>query len=544
MDQKVFTNPFHEGEITAQQKAGVGNVAEWAGGFIRNFLPQQHQEFYNALPFLVVASEDKSGQIWATFLEGDEGFISSPEPDKLVLDTKIDAQDPLFHSFEKQAEIGAIGIELATRRRNRLSGELQMSKSGYRIKVKQTFGNCPQYITERSYVRVPRGATKVATSRTYLSKSQIKFVSNSDTLFIGTGHHNGGDEFSSGYDASHRGGHAGFVQIINSKTLLIPDYPGNNFFNTIGNLMVDDRIGLVFVDFETGSLLQLSGHAVVDWMPDGLIDPNARRAIRVTIDAVLERPEALSLRWSKQGRSVLRLSMVGKQTESRDIASFYFAAADGGALPRFRAGQHLPVELQIPGQKGAIKRSYSLSGDPNNCNEYRLTIKREAFGLVSKYLHDEFDVGGHVYASIPSGDFVVPNKNSPLMLISAGVGLTPMVSILHETLAENADRPIWFVHGTRNGDTQALSHEVDQLIHGHQNVAKYIMFSQPKDGDMENRDYDQVGRVSAKAILDLNSAPDTFYMLCGPSQFLSQIKTELEQAGVPMDKILFEAFGS
>lgn len=542
MDQIAQINPFHKGELEAQQRAGVGDVASWAGGFIRKFLPAQHQEFYRSLPFLVVSGEDASGHIWVTLLEGEEGFISSPDPYSLVMNTNIDVHDPLLESFDDGTEIGVIGIELASRRRNRFSGRLQKKNGSYQIAVKQSFGNCPQYITQRGYTRVPAAVNKTAQSSTELSSLQMETIAASDTLIIGTGHHGKMDEFSSGFDASHRGGTKGFVRVVDHKTLLIPDYAGNNFFNTIGNLLVDNRIGLVFVDFETGGLLHISGHAEVDWTGESISDPNARRAIKVTIDQVLERPNAMSLRWSTQGRSVLRLSVVDKKPESNEITSFYLAAGDGGALPKYRAGQHLPIEIQIPGQNGLTKRSYSLSGDPARQNEYRLTIKREELGLASRFMHDAVDVGSMIYASRPSGTFVIPDDHSPLVLISAGVGITPMVSMLHDALARNEKRSIWFVHGTQNSEAHVLRDEVDHLINSHIYASQHVFYSQPSEDDIKDRNHHHVGRISAKSILDLNPTPGTYYMLCGPAQFQSQIKMGLEAADIPSSHISFEVF--
>lgn len=542
MDQIARINPFHKGELEAQQRAGVGDVASWAGGFIRKFLPAQHRDFYQSLPFLVVSSEDASGLIWVTLLEGEEGFISSPDPNSLVMNTKIDAHDPLSERFNDGAEIGVVGIELASRRRNRFSGRLHKKDDAYQITVKQSFGNCPQYITERGYTRVPATTVKTAQSSTELSSLQMDMIAASDTLFIGTGHRGNQDDFSSGFDASHRGGAKGFVEIVDHQTLLIPDYPGNNFFNTIGNLLLDNRIGLVFVDFETGGLLQISGHAQVDWTGETSADLNARRAIKVNIDQVLGRPNALSLRWSAQGRSVLRLSVVDKKIERGDITSFYLAAGDRGALPRFQAGQHLPIEIQIPGQNGMTKRSYSLSGDPARSSEYRLTIKREELGLASRFMHDAVDVSSMIYASTPSGTFVIPDDHSPLVLISAGVGITPMISMLHEALAKNENRPVWFVHGTQNSDTHVLRGEVDHLINNHINAKQHIFYSRPKGDDVKGQDYDQAGRLSAQSILEINRTSGTHYMLCGPAQFQSKIKMGLEEVGIPSSHISFEVF--
>ena len=185
-----------------------------------------------------------------------------------------------------------------------------------------------------------------AIERSDLLQSQIALIQKSDTMFIGSGHQKGEDVPSRGYDASHRGGAPGFVRVSDSKTLHIPDYAGNNFFNTIGNLITDPRVGLVFVDFETGGLLQITGRANIDWSHGG-DDPAAWRTINVEIDAVVERPAALGLRWKVQDHKLRRLKISRKVKEANNITSFYLSSADGRALERFDAGQHLPIELQI-----------------------------------------------------------------------------------------------------------------------------------------------------------------------------------------------------
>ena len=144
-------NPFHAGELEAQTRAGVGNVAKWAGGFIRDFMPAQHRNFYTSLPFLVMSGSDLEGRTWITLVDGEEGFIQSPDVRSLTLNTKIDDQDPLAQSFSAGADVGVIGIEMATRRRNRFSGHVKKSDTGYSIDIRQTFGNCPQYIHEREW---------------------------------------------------------------------------------------------------------------------------------------------------------------------------------------------------------------------------------------------------------------------------------------------------------------------------------------------------------------------------------------------------------
>ncbi len=544
MDPKTAVqNPFHAGELEAQARAGVGDVSQWAGGFIRSYLPEQHREFHTSLPFLVIAGADSDERIWVTLLDGDEGFIHSPDAYSLTLNTIIDIQDPLADTLNTGTDVGALGIELATRRRNRFSGQFNKTADGYAIDIHQTFGNCPQYINERAWTRVPRNTPAQVKRSSTLSISQIELIKHADTMFIGSGHQKSNNTPSRSYDASHRGGAPGFVHVSDTSHLQIPDYAGNNFFNTIGNLISNPRIGLVFVNFETGSLLHISGRATIDWSPQNTFDSDALRVIDVEIDAVIERPGAVALRWSQQDHLLRQLKVARRKKEAHNITSFYLTPADHKPLPGFKAGQHLPVEIQIPGQTGTSKRSYSLSGPPDATNSYRLSIKREHKGLVSRFFHDQLYEGAIIRASVPSGDFVMPCGNCPVVLASAGVGLTPMISMLHSTLSDAVPRRIWFVHGSRNGNEHALQSEVTQLIAKHPYAQQKRFYSRPLESDILGKDYDKHGRITAQDVLNLNSGPDTQYLLCGPTPFLADIKNGLEASGVPAENIHYETFG-
>ena len=533
---------FHAGEIAAQRRAGAGDMASRVAGFIRDYMPEQHRDFHTSLPFLVISAADEQARPWVTILEGREGFVTSPDTRTLALATQMAPADPLASAINAGTDIGMLGIELATRRRNRLSGFIHPDGDGLAIDIRQTFGNCPQYIREREWHRVAGQTPSEPITGDRLSSDQIAQIQAADTMFIGTGQQTNAGEPSSGYDASHRGGEAGFVEIVDDRHLRIPDYAGNNFFNTIGNLLKNPRLGLLFIDFETGGMLHITGTATVDWAPENARDPAARRMIDVTIDAVLERPAALSLRWQSDAAQTRPLVVAEKLVESTDITSLYLVPAD--RLPRdtFEAGQHLPVELKIPGSANKVRRSYSLSGSPSD-GFYRLSIKREASGLASRYVHDTLGVGDIVEAGRPSGDFVIPCAACPLVLVSAGVGLTPMLSILHEVAAEQSDRPVWFVHGARDSHHHALRDEVDQLVEMNRNFQKVIFYSQPLGGDRHGVDYDVAGRITPEPLLKLKAGPEAHYMLCGPVAFLTTIRSGLEGLRVPGDQIHLESFG-
>ncbi|MEX0279275.1 MAG: pyridoxamine 5'-phosphate oxidase family protein [Ruegeria sp.] len=544
MTQMEVDNPFHAGERAAQQRAGVGDVSKWAGGFIRDHLPEQHREFHSALPFLVISGSDRSGRTWATLIDGPKGFISSPDARSLAVHTELDPRDPLADALNIGANIGVLGIELASRRRNRLSGFMRKTSGGFTIDVSQTFGNCPQYIHERHWSRVNHTRHQPVRYGSELTTQQIKLIAGADTLFLGSGHMQGDDTPSSGYDASHRGGAPGFVRVENPKRLRIPDYAGNNFFNTIGNLMADPRIGVTFVDFETGGLLHISGRAKIDWSPKNGHDPDALRMIDVTVDAVVERPGALNLRWTRDRTRQLKLRVARRVDEAEDITSFYLRSATGTELPPFEAGQHLPVEVDIPGRTSPLRRSYSLSGAPQDTSQYRLTIKRDPKGLVSRHFHKAMQVGDHFNASRPSGTFLIPEGDAPLVLVSAGVGLTPMVSFLHALVSQNARRQVWFIHGARDGPNHAFRSEVSGLMARLPNAKQVVFYSKPCRQDVQGEDFHTKGRITPANLVNLGAGAGAQYMLCGPASFLSDIQTGLEAADVPSRNIHIELFNA
>ncbi len=535
--------PFHPGELAAQERAGVRGLSKRVSPFIRNHMPDQHRAFYQAQPFLVAASSDNQGRVWATIIEGEEGFIGSPDSQTLTLATRIDPQDPLSESIMAGTDIGVVGIELATRRRNRFSGKSRPTKDGFAVDIHQTFGNCPKYINERNWWRADRAMTIEATTSTQLSSEQIKHIGAADTLFIGSGRQSSNEAHSDGYDASHRGGDPGFVRVVGPKRLRIPDYTGNNFFNTIGNLLEDPRVGLLFVDFSTGGLLHLTGRASVEWDPEEARDPSILRVIDVEIESVIDRPAALSLRWSADPATMTKLTVIDKVLEAEHITSFHLAPTNGEAVTPFLAGQHLPIALDIPGHGAKVRRTYTLSGSVAIQN-YRISVKREAGGIGSQFLHDEVHVGDVIEAKPPAGNFVLPKDDNPLVLISAGVGLTPMLAMLYEASAEENHRPVWYVHGARSGRAHAFGREVDQLIAGNPNATRLIFFSSPERTDLLGETFDVHGRITAKDLLAIRAGPDAHYMICGPLEFMTGLKTGLEAAGVMSDQIKYETFGA
>lgn len=547
--------PFHSGEEDVQSRVGVReSVGQWARQAIRPFMPDQHREFYHQLPFMVASMRDDQGRPWATLLLGAPGFVRSPTPQNLEFDFSPLSGDVLEGSFKNDASIGLLGIELHTRRRNRINGTLSNVKNnGFEVNVGQSFGNCPQYISKRCWQKSTNNAQDAKVVRhKKLSAGMKVWIETADTLFIASGYPNHEDSEqheSHGMDVSHRGGTAGFVKIAGDDRLVMPDYSGNNLFNTIGNLVVDPKVGLLFVDFETGSLLQITGVATIDWDSEQVTQHvGAQRLIDIQIHDIVELTNILPLRWSlpEEGSRARDLVLINKHKESDDVTSFEFLARDGGNLPKFRAGQYLPIELKVSADE-SLERTYSLSNAPES-DYYRISVKREPQGIISSFLHDHLEPGSIVLSRRPEGDFVIPTEQlqneQPIVLISAGIGVTPILSMLHAL--KDAEKPIYFIHSSRDGNHHPLSSEIQKIVSKNERIKNKIFYSQPLKVDIEGENYDEVGRINANLIedfirIDLNQIDANFY-LCGPQTFLADLTEQLTDKGVDENRIQFESF--
>jgi len=537
-------SPFHVGEQRVQERLGVRDIETWARKVIRPYLPEEHRAFHTALPFLVAAARDDRDRPWVTLLAGAQGFTSSPDPQTLVIDARPVPGDALEASLEPGDDLGLLGIELATRRRNRVNGRVGEGRDALVFQVEQSFGNCPQHIHERDWRRVEGELAGAPHRSTALTAQQSTWIERADTLFIATGHRGEGESPAYGMDASHRGGDPGFVAVESRTRLSFPDFAGNNHFNTIGNLLLDSRVGLLFLEFRTGGMLQLTGHAEITWEGAALERfPGARRLVHVEIEEVVELPSALPLRWSDSGAGVRSLRLIDKVPESDEITSFVFASRDDGPLPAFEAGQHLPLELDIPGHDVAVRRTYSLSNAPSSTH-YRISVKREPLGLVSRHLHDHVEVGAIVEARAPAGDFVMGCTNCPVALVSAGVGLTPMLSMLHHLVASDTTRPIWWLHGARDGSRHALADEVAALAARHPKLKTCVVYSRPAPRDRLGVHFDVRGRMTPELVMQFVSESDAHYYLCGPTRFMAAVQDGLEARGMAADRIHSESFGA
>ena len=264
------TTPFHKGEIDLQARAGASTeLAVMANRAITNFMPMQHQTFLMMQPMIFVGAEDQQQDIWASTLVGKPGFIQIHDKYKFTINSQFVDIDPLAGNLKAGDEMGLLGFQFEIRLRNRISAKLtDVTDSNMTLEVKQCYGNCPKYIQRRQGKMItPREAPKSIAFDCFDEEMSF-FIDAVDSLFIASQHIDGDENLNRGVDVSHRGGMPGFVRIVDNKTLLIPDYIGNNFFNTMGNISLNPKVGIQFLDYENGHRVMVTGTTEIIWAED------------------------------------------------------------------------------------------------------------------------------------------------------------------------------------------------------------------------------------------------------------------------------------
>ena len=572
-------SPFHAGERQVQERLGVREKIEgFARQVIRDHMPDQHRAFYAQLPFVLLGTLDERGRPWASLLAGRPGFMASPDPKRLAIAARPLFGDPIGETLKAGAQVGLLGIELVARRRNRMAGRISsLEAEGFTVAVDQAFGNCPQYIQTRTVQLLPE--IDEAPQRRAVSRSDRfdprsrALIERSDTLFIATAYAEDKTAASQGVDVSHRGGKPGFVSIEDERHFLFPDFSGNNHFNTLGNIQLNPRAGFLFVDFERGDLLYMTGAAEIIWEGEEVrAFAGAERLIRFSAEEVIRVEESLPLRfdfgsyspmldhtgsWDQARQAItaekernlyLPFEVFDIKPESEAITSFYLRRADGKAPAKHDPGQFLPIRLHLPGATEPVSRTYTVSDAPNG-DYYRLSVKREGGdAVVSNHLHDRAKPGFRLEAMAPRGKFLLDRLSErPVVLISAGVGITPMIAmanfIINEGLRTRNFRRSFFIHGARNGRMLAFGDHLRALAAAHESLTTHIRFSQAGDKDQLGQSHDSEGHVDidlVKAVLPLD---DYDYYLCGPQSFMQSLYRGLTGLGVREERIHYESFG-
>jgi predicted pyridoxine 5'-phosphate oxidase superfamily flavin-nucleotide-binding protein len=283
-----MSGKLHEGERAVHELLGVAEQVEpFLDRMLRDFMPDPHRELYARLPFLVIGSNDAQGRLWASLVAGAPGFLSTPDARTLSIQAGALPGDPLADALSPGAALGCLGIELATRRRNRVNGRIaRADASGFAMTVDLAFGNCPKYIQARTVRFAPDPARALARGASdRLDQTRTRLVEQADTFFLASRHPGDDRDRRHGVDVSHRGGRPGFVSVREGRTLAFPDFRGNFHFATLGNILVDPHVGLLFADFERRALLWITGRARIVWHgPEVDAFAGADRLVLVDID--------------------------------------------------------------------------------------------------------------------------------------------------------------------------------------------------------------------------------------------------------------------
>ena len=566
----VDTSPFHAGELAIQQRAGVREQMAAAGrNGIRDHMPEQHRQFFGELPFLFIGALDAAGQPWATMLAGDPGFIASPDARSLDIAGGMLPGDPLQGHLQAGANIGALGLAPTTRRRNRVNGVIESVEGGVmRMAVRQSFGNCPQYIQHRQHSAAPDYAARTVQvlRGSALTAQDRELIARADTFFIASANLDANAGKGRGVDISHRGGRPGFVRIDDDSTLTSPEFVGNFFFNTMGNLLGHPRAGLLFIDFERGDMLHLSVEAEIIWEGAQVkAFAGAESLLRFHVREVVRNVGALPFRWTapqpavqvartgnweeadralKAAESIRAwrpFTVTQVVQESNSVRSFYMEPADGMGIAAYTPGQF--ISLRTPSQH---IRSYTLSDAPDG-RRYRISVKRG--GAVSGWLHDNLLPGAQIELMGPAGDFVFEEGTQrPAVLLSAGIGITPMIAMLNGLLVNGSRTrhryPIHFIHGARSRREHAFDEHLQAMAAGHRNLNVHVRYSgeTPAASDITNWN-SSTGRIDLDLLKALLPFDDYDFYLCGPAPFMQQMYEGLRSLNVPDQRIRFEAFG-
>lgn len=234
--------------------------------------------------------------------------------------------------------------------------------------------------------------------------------------------------------------------------------------------------------------------------------------------------------------------VANKVEESNVITSFYLKPEDGKAIASYQPGQYLTVKVQPEGDNYTHIRHYSLSDAPGK-EYYRISVKREDKGVVSNYLHQSLQEGDKVLVSAPAGDFVLETKETPAVLISGGVGLTPMVSMAKTIVEQQPERGVTFIHGALNSTVHALKEEITELANENKNVTSFVAYSEPTAEDRAAKNYDKEGFIDLAWLKSIVPSNQADFYFCGPLPFMQVVYRALKEWGVPAENIHFEFFG-
>jgi hypothetical protein len=283
---------FHSGEIAVQERAGVRDIAEDVGEGIVDHLPPGASGFLELRQMAVLGTVDSEGRVWASVVTGQPGFIETVDDRTLKIAARPSSSDPLFRNLAKEGHVALFAPDFVATRRVRVNGRAVIKQGSIYIRTEEVYGNCRRYLQERLFIgeRKSSATDQPAETGNALSAAQQQQISRADTFFIAT------DNPEHGADVSHKGGNSGFLRVVDERHIAFPDYNGNSMFNTLGNLTVNPQAGLLFIDFDSGRTLQLSGRASTDWNATRIAKfAGAERVVDFELEQLIDNPAGFPL---------------------------------------------------------------------------------------------------------------------------------------------------------------------------------------------------------------------------------------------------------
>ncbi|KAG0316533.1 hypothetical protein BGZ99_006837 [Dissophora globulifera] len=515
-DDVALRDRWHDGERKIQDLLHVREAVEGASRIFRPYLTHQQEHFVAGLKYIYLGTLDKEGRPWVSMVTGPRGFMGNSQGLTLEVKTIMPPSDPIFANLNRgevcrngSHKFGGISIDFTNRRRNKINGaafpaeilvaDEETGELHVRFTVEQTIGNCPKYVTIRKmgptkgYARHLDSVEKppaLAASGGYdgpeLSEEAKAVIHQADCLFLSTRYIDDDlPDQTSGMDCNHRGGNPGFAQLRGNK-IIFPDYSGNRFFNSLGNLIHDNRIGLLFVNFDNGDLLHVTGRAELFFGKEAQEHyPHSKLCILVTVDDHFLRKDALPFTMSTKELSPYNPAVPSGHNNAADLAASAHVDATLANIIKhtndvasFRFITSEPIKY-IPGQYAVLDfsqfdngyshmrdedpqslnddyiRTWTISSAPTSSksskdwqevSEFTLTIKRKPGGLMSNVLHD-FPLKRYklmVPLVTTGGSFLLPkhqaltdsvqpdaeSKPFKVAFISGGIGSTPFISMI------------------------------------------------------------------------------------------------------------------
>jgi len=550
-----------------QERAGTRHVANQLGMSVGNSLDLEfgRAEMFRELRMAIVAVVADDGHVWVSPVNGERGFLSAPDSRtlSLVLGPENTVTNPSLRHLRVGALTSVLAIDLERRRRYRTNGKIsRVAEKGAHVhvtlSVEETLPNCPKYIQRRSIVGRRNVTDEAVEQGVQLPEELLEMVRSADSMFFGTANRD------VGADLNYRGGNPGFVRTNGPREILWPEYRGNGMFQSSGNLEVNMQAGLLFVDFDgTGDVLEVVGTAASEWDPAQSLEAS-ERTIRFRVHQWRLHRSAMPFMWSPPEYSEYNPAVAGSRQvrpsgasfpksvrlvkivrESAAVRTFRFLCEDRVV---FLPGQFATLEFQVPGI-GSTVRTWTISEAANSVRgdvTLEVSIKRRPDGLVSRWLHDTATVG------LKATLLGVGGELSPLLLpaftpgkialISAGIGITPVVAILRGLRARGKSSEVAFIHSERY--RRDLPFQQELLRRGRTDA--HLRLVQTVTADPVNHDAGHLvhGRITdnlLRSVLRSDASPWTVY-LCGPDSFMRDIAQKLVLLGSSPKSIHTEVF--